>query len=41
MTANIVLVLVFDPGARTFRTGFFQSGLGVYGASGRNKGAEL
>jgi hypothetical protein len=25
MTANIVLVLVFDPGARIFRTGFFQS----------------
>ena len=25
MTANIVLVLVFDPGARKFRTGFFQS----------------
>jgi hypothetical protein len=26
MTANIVLVLVFDSGARTFRAGFFQSG---------------
>jgi hypothetical protein len=25
MTANIVLVLVLDPGVRIFRTGFFQS----------------
>jgi len=26
MTANIVFVLVFDPGARMIRTGFLQSG---------------
>jgi hypothetical protein len=25
MTANIFVVLVFDPGARIVRTGFFQS----------------
>jgi hypothetical protein len=30
MTANIVLILVFDSGARTIRTGFFQSGFAVF-----------
>jgi hypothetical protein len=31
MTANIVLSLVFDPGARMIRTGFFQSRLDFCG----------
>src|SRR6266404_9448971 len=30
MTANIVFILVFDPGARRIRTGFFQSGFAVF-----------